>query len=232
MSDADLVHELKRQSAVAAADLIEDGMVVGLGTGSTAALFVEELGQRVRDGLQIVGIPTSKATEAQALSLGISLVSFETHPVIDLTVDGADEVERGTLNLIKGLGGALLREKIVAASSRRMVVVADDRKIVDHLGEHVLLPVEVVPFGWESTAHRLGQMGARVEPRHGRDGKLFITDGGNLTLDCSFGVVTDPAALEERLKLITGVVDSGLFINRADEAIIAGRDGVIRLTKS
>ncbi len=134
MSDADLVHELKRQSAVAAADLIEDGMVVGLGTGSTAALFVEELGQRVRDGLQIVGIPTSKATEAQALSLGISLVSFETHPVIDLTVDGADEVERGTLNLITGLGGALPREHIVAAASRAQVAVARDRTLVDHPG--------------------------------------------------------------------------------------------------
>ncbi|MDG6093621.1 ribose 5-phosphate isomerase A [Acetobacter sp. AN02] len=222
--------DLKRQSAVAASALVGPGMVVGLGTGSTAALVVEELGRRMREeGLRFVGIPTSEATETLARQQRIELAGFATHQHIDLTIDGADEVERGSLFLIKGLGGALLREKIVAAASERMVIVADDRKVVDHLGDHTPVPVEVVPFGWENTARRLEKLGAEVEARRTRDGQLFVTDGGNLILDCRFGQIADPAGLEHHIGDIVGVIESGLFIGYAAEAIIAGKDGVFRL---
>ena len=227
------VSAYKRQAAEHAAAMVSSGMVVGLGTGSTASLVVEELGRRWKeDGLRFVGIPTSKATETLARAQGIELVGFDTHQTIDLTIDGTDEVERNTLFLIKGLGGALLREKIVAAASKRMVVVADDRKVVDHLGDHTLVPVEVVPFGWESTARQLGALGARVEPRHGRGGQFFVTDEGNLILDCSFGAIMDPAGLEQRIGAVVGVIESGLFVGYADEAIIAGSDGVFRMNRT
>src|SRR5499426_2670268 len=163
---------LKRAAAEAAVELVEDGMVVGLGTGSTAAFAVEALARRHRQGLRFVGIPTSERMAAQARAAGIPLTSFAEHRQIDLTIDGADEVERGTLNLIKGLGGALLREKIVAAASRRLVIVVDSAKLVERLGMHTPVPVEVVPFGVEATQEALEVLGASARLRHSPSGQV------------------------------------------------------------
>ena len=223
---------LKRQAGEDAAVLVEDGMVVGLGTGSTAAFVIEALGRRWSEGLRFVGIPTSKRSGAQAAALGIELSDFGHHAEIDLTIDGADEIERGSLALIKGLGGALLREKIVAAASRRLVIIADERKLVDHLGEHTPVPVEVSPFGWESVALQLGRLGGAVTTRRDRAGTLFVTDGGNMILDCAFGVIEDAAGLERRIREIVGVIESGLFIGRASLAIVAGERGVERYERT
>ena len=225
----DPAQELKRQVGAEAALLVEDGMVVGLGTGSTAECVIDSLAERVREGLRFVGIPTSKRSEAQARGLGIPVAGFANHPEIDLTIDGADEIERRTLNLVKGLGGALLREKIVAAASRRMVVVADDSKLVDRLAAHSPVPVEVSSFGWESAARQLGLLGATPTPRRDRGGTLFVTDGGNMILDCAFAPLADPAGTEAAIRAIVGVLECGLFINRASLALVAGAGGVQRL---
>ncbi len=223
--------ELKRQAAEAALADLRDGMVVGLGTGSTAALMIEALGRRVRAGLRIVGIPTSERSAEQARAEGIPLVDFSTHPRIDITIDGADEVHTGTLDLIKGLGGALLREKIVAAASRRMTVIVDASKLVPVLGRKVRLPVEVVPFGWQATATKLADAGASTFLRTNPDGSAFHTDGGNLILDCAFADIPDPAALQLRLKAITGVVETGLFVGMATTIIAGTPDGVRKLER-
>ena len=215
--------ELKRQAAEAAVAEVRDGMALGLGTGSTAAIAVELLGVRVRDGLQIVGIPTSERTAVQARSLGIPLGTLAEHPSLDLTIDGADEVHTGTLDLIKGLGGALLWEKIVAANSARMTVMVDESKLVDRLGERCRLPVEVVPFGWQATAARLRRAGLDPALRGGDD--PYRTDSGNILLDCAMAPVADPEALEGRLKAITGVVDTGLFIGIATRVIVGTPNG-------
>ncbi|HLM16145.1 MAG TPA: ribose-5-phosphate isomerase RpiA [Reyranella sp.] len=221
---------LKRAAAEAAVELVEEGMVVGLGTGSTAAFAVEALARRHRQGLRFVGIPTSERTAAQAKAAGIPLSSFAEHRQIDLTIDGADEVERGTLNLIKGLGGALLREKIVANASRRLAIVVDGAKLVDRLGTHAPVPVEVVAFGLEVTRAALEVFAAEVRPRLSPAGDLFVTDGGNRILDCHFaGPIADPARLEDRIRRIVGVVESGLFIGRADPVFVADGQGVHRL---
>lgn len=224
--------QLKRAAAEAAGALVEDGMIVGLGTGSTASFAVEELGRRHREGLRFRGIPTSERTAAQAAALGIPLTSFAEHRRIDLTIDGADEVERGTLNLIKGLGGALLREKIVASASRRLAIVVDGTKLVDRVGTHTPVPVEVVAFGVERTQAALEALGARVQPRTSPSGDPFVTDGGNRILDCSFGPISDPAALEGQIKRVVGVVESGLFVGRADLVFVADAEGVHRLERA
>ena len=178
----------------------------------------------------IVGIPTSERTAAQARAAGIPLTSFAEHRQIDLTIDGADEVERGTLNLIKGLGGALLREKIVANASRRLAIVADGAKLVDRLGTHAPVPVEVVAFGLEVTRAALEVFAAEIRPRLTPAGDLFVTDGGNRILDCGFaGPIADPARLEDRIRRVVGVVESGLFISRADPVFVADGQGVHRL---
>lgn len=220
---------LKRAAAEAAVELVEDGMVVGLGTGSTAAFAVEALARRHGQGLRFVGIPTSQRTAAQAAAAGIPLTSFAEHRQIDLTIDGADEVERGTLNLIKGLGGALLREKIVAAASRRLAIIVDGAKLVDRLGTRAPVPVEVVAFGLEATQAALEALGARARLRLSPAHDPFVTDSGNLILDCSFGPIADPARLEERIGRIVGVVGSGLFISRAGPVFVADAAGVHRL---
>ena len=221
--------DLKRQAAEASLADVRDGMVLGLGTGSTAALMVEALGQRVRDGLKVVGIPTSERTAAQARALGIPIVGFDTHPSIDLTIDGADEVHTGTLDLIKGLGGALLREKIVAAASARMTVIVDGSKLVPALGR-VRLPVEVTMFGADATALHLRHAGADPVLRQGGGGP-FRTDGGNLIYDCAFASIPDPAGLQARLNLIPGVVECGLFVGLATTVIAAMPTGVRRLER-
>jgi ribose 5-phosphate isomerase A len=223
--------ELKRAAAYRALDYVKDGMVLGLGTGSTAYWVVEGLGKRVADGLSIVGIPTSERTAAQARSLSIPLSSLAEHAAIDLTIDGADEVEHQTLHLIKGLGGALLREKIVAAASRQLVIVVDHEKLVGRLGERTPVPVEVVQFGWQATAAALAKLGAEPLLRHGTDDHPFITDGGNYILDCRFPSIPDPRRLEQQIGMTVGVVESGLFIDRTSAVIVASADGVEILTR-
>jgi ribose 5-phosphate isomerase A len=220
---------LKRAAAEAAVRLVQDGMVVGLGTGSTAAFAVEALARRHSQGLRFVGVPTSERTAAQAKAAGIPLTSFAEHRQIDLTIDGADEVERGTLNLIKGLGGALLREKIVAAASRRLAIIVDSSKLVDRLGVRTPVPVEVTSFGLEAIQASLAVLGATARLRLSPTGEPFVTDGGNRIIDCAFGPITDPARLEERIGRIVGVVESGLFIGRADPVFVADTDAVHRL---
>ncbi len=219
----------KREAALAAVAMVEDGMVVGLGTGSTAFFAIEALIERVRSGLHILCIPTSERSGRQALDGGLTLTDFATHPHIDLTIDGADEIHRGSLDLVKGLGGALLREKIVAAASQRLVIIADEPKLVSHLGVTAPIPVEVVVFGWETTAVRLRALGATPALRHAADGTVFRTDGGNLILDCTFPAIADAAALERAIGTTVGVVESGLFIGMATTALVATAGGVLRL---
>lgn len=220
---------LKRAAAEAAVKLVQHGMVVGLGTGSTAAFAVEALARRYREGLRFVGIPTSERTAAQAAAAGIPLTSFSQHRWIDLTIDGADEVERGTLNLIKGLGGSLLHEKIVAAASQRLAIIVDGTKLVNRLGALAPVPVEVVAFGVEATRAALEALGASVRLRLSATGEPFATDSGNRIFDCGFGPITDPARLEERIRRVVGVVESGLFVSRADPVFVADASGVYRL---
>ena len=223
---------LKRAAAEAAVKLVENDMVVGLGSGSTAAFAVEALARRRRQGLRFVGIPTSRQTAARATAAGIPLTSFAEHRRIDLTIDGADEVERGTLNLIKGRGGALLHEKIVAAATRQLAIIVDSTKLVDRLGTHAPVPVEVVAFGLEATQAALEVLGASVQLRSSPRGQAFVTDGGNHILDCIFDQIADPARLEERIRRIVGVVESGLFISRADPVFVADASGVRRLNSA
>jgi ribose 5-phosphate isomerase A len=219
----------KRQAAEAAANLVEDGMIVGLGTGSTATFLIDALIARVQTGLRIQAIATSERSAAQAAAGNIRVLTFADTSSIDLDIDGADEIEPKTLALIKGLGGALLREKIVAAASRRFVVIADDSKLVAKLGEHTPIPVEVSPFGWQSTARQLGELGARPTPRHSPHGDLFVTDGGNMILDCLFGPLDDPAAIDRAIRDIVGVFETGLFLGLASQAIVAGENGLTEL---
>jgi ribose 5-phosphate isomerase A len=223
--------ELKKASALRAIEYVKDDMIVGLGTGSTAYFVVEGLGARVAQGLKIVGIPTSERTAAQARGLNIPLATFAEYSRIDLTIDGADEVERGTLNLIKGLGGALLREKIVATAGDRLIIVVDEEKLVDQLGDHTPVPVEVTQFGWQATAAKLAKLGAEPVLRHAAEDHPFITDGGNYILDCKFGKIADSAALECQIGMTVGVVESGLFIGRSTAVIVATGSGVEVLTR-
>jgi ribose 5-phosphate isomerase A len=222
--------ELKRAAALRAIEEVEDGMVLGLGTGSTAAFVVEGLALRVAQGLRVVGIPTSERTAAQARRLGISIATFAEHQRLDLTIDGADEVQLGTLDLIKGLGGALLREKIVAAASDRLVIVVDQEKLVEQLGEHTPVPVEVTPFGWQATAVSLARLGCAPERRYTVGEQPYVTDGGNFILDCRFGPLADPRALEKSIALTVGTVESGLFVQRSSMVVVASLTGVEVLT--
>ncbi len=223
------IERYKRQAAERAMAEVRPGMRLGLGTGSTARHFVDLLGEAVGRGLDVLGVPTSEATRRQAEGVGIALTTLDDCPELDLVIDGADEVD-GALRLIKGGGGALLREKIVAASAKRMVVIADSSKRVERLGAFPL-PVEVVPFGLASTRKRLtegctalGLTGAIALRRTG-DG-VFVTDGGHYILDCAFGAIADPVTLAARLGELPGVVDHGLFLGLASTAVIAGPDGV------
>lgn len=227
----DAKKELKLAAAESAAALIQDGMIVGLGSGFTAALAVDAVGRRVAQGLRIAGIPTSEKTARQARELGIPLTSFEEQASLDLTIDGADEVEVSTLNLIKGHGGALLREKIVASVTRSFVIVVDDSKLVDRLGSHFAVPVEVAQFGWQTAARRLGDLGAKAELRQGAEGEPYVSDGGNYILDCRFASIAEPAELGRKLDSVVGVMEHGLFIDMASEVHIAGADGVRTLTR-
>ena len=217
--------ELKKAAAEKAVEQVESGMVLGLGTGSTAAFVIARVGELVAQGTKVVAIPTSERTAQMSRELGIPLGTLAEYPRIDLAIDGADEVERGNLNLIKGLGGALLREKIVAAASRRFVVVVDSEKLVDHLGHHTGVPVEVAQFGWQATAVALEKIGARPQLRL-REDHAFVTDGGNYILDCRFDKIEDSAELERLLNMTVGVVDNGLFVGRTSQVIVASDTGI------
>ncbi|MDQ1004635.1 ribose 5-phosphate isomerase A [Neobacillus niacini] len=199
-----------------AVEYVKDGMVVGLGTGSTAFYFITKLGELVQQGLSIKGVPTSKQTEKLASELGIPLVSFNEIEQIDLAVDGADEVDP-ELNLIKGGGGALLREKIIAKASKTFIVIADSHKNVDTLG-FFPLPIEVVPYGFKMTMKHIRDLGSTTKLRQ-HQGNPFLTDNGNYIVDTSFQKIRQPKELEKNLNLIPGVVDSGLFVEMADAAI-------------
>ena len=223
------IEELKKAAAQAASELVVDGMVVGLGTGSTAKFLVSIIGERVRQGLDILAIPTSEATRVQALGEGITIVGFSERQRLDITIDGADEIGRGTLDLIKGGGGALLREKIVAAASDRMVVISDSTKVRDRIGGGFPLPVEIVPFGWEATFRRLQDRTPNAKLRMGKDGGPYLTDGGHYIVDCLFETIDNAAALERDSATIVGVVESGLFVGIAKECFIADPRGVYRL---
>ena len=222
--------ELKRHAAEAAAALVTDGMTVGLGTGSTATFAIANLIARVRDGLRIKAIPTSERSAAQAREGGIELIELESGTRLDLTIDGADSVAAGSLDLVKGLGGALLREKIVAAASDKLLIVVDRSKLVARLGMNAPIPVEVVPFGWKGVAGQMVKLGARPVLRLDAAGAPFHTDGGNLILDCHMAPIDDPAALDAALQSIVGVVETGLFIRRTTKVFVADPAGVRTLT--
>jgi ribose 5-phosphate isomerase A len=218
----------KKLAAQSAVDLVEDGMVLGLGTGSTAVFAVQLLGERVKKGLKIKGVPTSDSTEKLARSVGIPIVTLDEFPALDLDIDGADEVEP-SLCLIKGGGGALLREKIVAYASKRVVIIVDEKKLVEKLGKFHL-PIEIVPFSRGLVQEKIDEMGAKSVVRV-RDDRVFRTDENNLILDCDFGLIEDPRALAQKLSLIPGIVEHGLFIDMVERVII-GNDGKVKeLTK-
>lgn len=222
---------LKVAAAERALTFVEPGMRLGLGTGSTTAKFVDALGRKVAAGLDVLCVATSEATQMQAEKLAIPMSTLDETPFLDLTVDGADELD-GELRLIKGGGGALLREKIVATASGRMIVIADASKKVDTLGAFPL-PLEVVTFGLTATRNMISALAAdvgcegEIKVRMQADGSPFRTDSGNLILDCHFGQIEDPEELDEALKLVPGVIENGLFIGIADLAIIAAPDGVL-----
>jgi ribose 5-phosphate isomerase A len=221
---------LKREAARRALEFVRPGMKLGLGTGSTAAHFVDLLAARVKDGLEIVGVPTSEATRAQAERQGVPLTTLEECPELDLTIDGADELD-AALSLIKGGGGALLREKIVAAASRDMIVIADETKAVSRLGRFPL-PIEVIDFGLGATRVAIAAAAAAADCRgelalrRKADGHVFVTDQGHLILDARFGAIPDAPALALGLAQIPGVVEHGLFIGLARRAILAGSEGI------
>jgi ribose 5-phosphate isomerase A len=219
--------ERKRQAAVFAASLAEPGMVLGLGTGTSAALALRALKERMVSGELdgVVGIATSSGTKRLARELGIPLTTLQDHPEVDLAIDGADEVD-SAMNLIKGGGGALLREKIVAQASRRVAIVVDDSKLSRSLGEKHDLPVEVVPFGWRPESRFIEAVGGRPRLRLGEDGEPFVTDNGNLILDCAFGSIGDPSGLETELRTRAGVVEVGLFVGLTTDLVVGGPDGV------
>jgi ribose 5-phosphate isomerase A len=221
--------EAKRLAGEKATEYVQDGMTVGLGTGSTAQWTVRRLGELVRQGLQIRGIPTSEQTAKLAREVGIPLISFAQVSALDLTIDGADEISPA-LDLIKGGGGALLREKLVAAASRRLIIVADASKRVPVLGDFGL-PVEVVPFAWEVTERRLASLGARTK-RRGATEAPFVTDNGNYIIDCDFGPIAEPGDLHREIKLLPGVVETGLFVGMADTVVIGAEGGVEVIERS
>jgi ribose 5-phosphate isomerase A len=219
--------EPEQQKALAArtaAELVQDGQIVGLGTGTTVAYLLEALGERVRAGLRFIAVPTSRETARLATVRGIPLTSLDDHPRLDIDIDGADEVDPN-LNLIKGRGGALLREKLVAAASGRFVVIADESKLVTRLGEHMPVPVEVVPFGWTVTLAALSRLGAVTKLRGEKT--PFHTDNGNLIIDCRFAPQAAPNELAAQVKALPGVVEHGWFLGMASLAVIAHAGGTV-----
>jgi len=222
----------KRQAAERAIEFVDSGMVIGLGHGSTAVFAVRRIAELFKAGAlkEVLGVPCSAQVEAEARQLGIPLTTLEEHPVIDLTIDGADEVDPN-LDLIKGAGGALLREKIVAQASLREIIVVDESKLSPALGTHKALPVEVAPFGWRTQAVYLESIGAQVSVRQASSGTLFKTDQGNLILDCTFGPIAHPVQLSTMLSERAGIVEHGLFLGLATDVMCAGSEGVRHLRR-
>lgn len=223
--------QLKRQAAERAVEQIQSGMVIGLGSGSTAIWALRRIAELYQQGAlhDIIGIPTSNIIEQEARARGIPLTTLDNHPIIDVTIDGADEVDP-QLNVIKGGGGALLREKIVAQASEREIIVVDESKLSEHLGTRWAVPVEVIPFGWRSQQMYLVSLGAQAVLRE-RNGETFVTDQGNWILDCNFGAIADSEKLSAQIKNRTGVVEHGLFLNLASEVIVAGSNGIRTIKK-
>lgn len=222
------VEQAKLKAATYAVSLVEDGMVVGLGSGSTAELVIRELAKRRKNGLQVVGVPTSRRTAALARRLGVPLAEPEMVDHIDLAIDGADEVETTNLGLLKGRGGALVREKLVAHLARRVVIVVDETKLVSCLGTRFPLPVEVVPFGWPWCARWLEELGGKPLLRRRPNGRPYHSDNGNLILDVAFGCIETPEQLALSVKSLPGVVDHGLFLNIAD-LVVVGRPAEVQV---
>ena len=230
MDEAMMLDDMKRQAAAKALDHVRDGMKLGLGTGSTARHFVELLGERVSKGLNVIGVPTSEATRKDAERCGVAMTTLDQIDRLDLTVDGADEID-GELNAIKGGGGALLREKIVAAASDRMIVIADDSKAVQILGRFPL-PIEVIPFGLAATQRTIVKafaeagVSGQMKVRTVEGGHVFVTDGGHWIVDADLGRIPDPPRLAIALAAVPGVVEHGLFIGLASLALLAGPTGI------
>ena len=220
---------MKRIAAEKAVELIEDGMIIGLGTGSTVKYALKKIGERVSKGLNIKGIPTSNQTKKLAMEYQIPLTSLDEHNEIDLTIDGADEID-SDLNLIKGGGGALTREKIIAYHSKKVLIIADDSKVVKSLGIDFPLPVEIVKFAWQATKKSLEKFECECTLRKIFDDP-FITDNGNYIIDCEFNRISEPEQLEQELNMIPGVVENGLFIGLADKAIVGSTQGIMTLEK-
>ncbi len=221
---------LKALAAARAVDLVPDGADIGLGSGSTAEIAIRMLGEKVHAGLQVRGVPTSERTAVLAESAGIPLSSLEEVPELELTLDGADEVAPD-LSLIKGLGGALTREKIVARASKLEVILVDESKLVELLGSQTALPVEVIPFGWTRAARELEQLGLNPELRRSLEGP-YVTDNGNYILHLRTGPIADPQALDARLQSVAGIVETGLFIGIAGLVLVGGKDGVQELRRA
>ena len=233
MSEIDAnIPQLKQKAGWYAVGFVESGMVLGLGHGSTAVFAVRCIAQLLREGRlrDVLGVPCSRQVEAEAQELGIPLTTLDQHPTVDLTIDGADEVDPN-LNLIKGGGGALLREKIVAQASRREIIVVDESKLSPALGTHWPVPVEVAPFGWRTQSAYLESLGAQATLRVENDGTPFRTDQGNLILDCHFGPISDPTQLAARMNQRAGIVEHGLFLGLAMDVIVAGAEGVRHLKR-
>ena len=228
--DVKVLRDSEKQAAArAAVELVESGNIVGLGSGSTATFAIQFLAERVRSGLKIVGIPTSQATKQLAEQLGIPLTTLDENPVIDIDIDGADEIDP-QLNLIKGGGGAMLREKVIASASKRFVVVAESTKLVPHLGKFPL-PVEVISFAETLVQRRIEALGAQVTLRKQKEGSVYVTDEGHHILDCNFGKIADPAGLNAKLHEIPGVVEHGLFIGLAEMAFVGKDGGVVQVKR-
>ena len=219
----------KQRAAAASAELITDGMILGLGTGTTASYLVQILGERVRQGLRIQGVPTSEATRRLAIAEGVPLTTLEEQPVLDLCFDGADEVDP-EMNLIKGGGGALLREKIVASAARQRIIMVDVNKCVDCLGTFPLA-IEVIPFGWEVTRRQLEQLGG-VPTLRQTERQPFVTDQGHYIIDCALSQIKDAPKLNYQLNQLPGVVENGLFIDMTDQLIIGSPDGITEKRKN
>lgn len=226
----DWVEGAKRRAAMEAAKNVRDDYIIGLGSGSTAAYAVEEIGRRIREeGLRILGVPTSYQSFLLAIKHHIPITTLHEHPVIDLTIDGADQVDP-SLNLVKGEGGALTREKIIAASSKQLIIVADERKLTDKLGRGQLIPVEIIPIAEPLVTKRIMEIRGKPRLREVREGIPYITENGNFILDVDFGVIEDPLDLDMKLKSIPGIVETGLFIGMAHIAYIGTKTSVKKIS--
>lgn len=221
--------EMKKLAAEKAVEYIEDGMIVGLGTGSTVEYALKKLGEMVKEGLKIQGIPTSLRTKKSATNYGIPLTDLKEHTEIDVTIDGADEVD-SNLYLIKGGGGALTREKIIAYHSKKVIIIIDETKVTKRLGVDFALPVEVIKYGWNATMKTLEDLGCTPELRT-ITGEPYITDNQNYIIDCDFGKIDEPEVLEKDINSIPGVVENGLFIDLVSEVIVGSKQGIMTLEK-